>query len=370
VLDRWILSRSAGLARDVRTRLEDFDSTSATRLISTYIDDLSTWYLRRSRSRMRVTASAAERDAAFATLHLALTTASRVLAPILPFLSEVMYQNLVANAMPSLPDSVHLTSWVDESMRAHSDEALEASMATLRRAVELTRTLRGQAGLRLRQPLREMWLALPAGRLAPDRPGDEAALLELLADETNVKKVTVIGDESELVERRVKPLLPKIGKRLGDRIPAVMAAARSNDVEYLASGGVKLAGVELAADEVEILATPRPGTAVAHDEGLVVVIDTEIDDALRAEGDARELIRAVQDLRKQIGLELDDTIELWVSGPADAMQAVEPHLGRVAEDTLASAVRREVGPADAPSVAQQVTAGELVLAIRRIGTAG
>jgi isoleucyl-tRNA synthetase len=370
VLDRWILSRSAGLARDVRARLEDFDSTSATRLISTYIEDLSTWYLRRSRSRMRVTASAAERDAAFATLHLALTTASRVLAPILPFLSEVMYQNLVANAMPSLPDSVHLTSWVDESMRAHSDEALEASMATLRRAVELTRTLRGQAGLRLRQPLREMWLALPTGRLAPDRPGDEAALLELLADETNVKKVTVIGDESELVERRVKPLLPKIGKRLGERIPAVMAAARSNEVEYLASGGVKLAGVELAADEVEILATPRAGTAVAHDEGLVVVIDTEIDDALRAEGDARELIRAVQDLRKQIGLELDDTIDLWVSGPADAMLAIEPHLGRVAEDTLASAVHREVGPADAPSVAQQVTAGELVLTIRRIRTAG
>ncbi|MEA2676836.1 MAG: isoleucyl-tRNA synthetase [Chloroflexota bacterium] len=365
VLDRWILSRSAGLARDVRGRLQDYDSIGATRLISAYIDDLSTWYLRRSRSRMRVTAGAAEREAAFATLHGALTTVSRVLAPVLPFLSEAMYQNLVVATMPALPDSVHLTEWVDQSMRPHSDESLEDSMATLRRAVELSRTLRGQAGLRLRQPLREMWLALPGGRLAPGRPQDEANLLELLADETNVKKVTVIGDESVLVERRIKPLLPKIGKRLGDKIPAIMAAARANEVEYLASGGAKLAGVELTADEVEILATPRPGTAVAHDEGLVVVIDTQIDDALRAEGDARELARAIQDLRKQVGLELDDTIELWLDAPAEVLVPMDPYLERVAADALAIAVHRASAPSGASSVAQQVTGGEIVASIRR-----
>ena len=146
-----------------------------------------------------------------------------------------------------------------------------------------------------------MWLAIPGGRLAPDGPDDEAALLELLADETNVKRVVVIGDESELVERRVRPLLPKIGPRLGGATQQVMAAARADEVEYLPDGRVRLAGVELAADEVEIIATPRPGTAVAHENGLVVVIDTDIDDELRAEGDARELSRAVQDLRKQAG---------------------------------------------------------------------
>jgi isoleucyl-tRNA synthetase len=144
-----------------------------------------------------------------------------------------------------------------------------------------------------------------------------------------------------------------------------MAAARSNEVEYLASGGVKLGGVELTADEVEILATPRPGTAVAHDEGLVVVIDTEIDDELRAEGDARELVRAIQDLRKQVGLELDDSIELWLSAARDVMARLEPYLARVAEDTLASAVHREVGPADAAAVTQQISGGEVVASIRR-----
>ncbi|MEP7360706.1 MAG: DUF5915 domain-containing protein, partial [Chloroflexota bacterium] len=365
VLDRWILSRSAGLARDVQAELADFDASGATRLIATYIDDLSTWYLRRSRSRMRVTAAAADRVQALATLHAALVAVARVVAPILPFISEAMYQNLVVGTAPAQPDSVHLTHWATSEMRPHSDESLEASMVTLRRAVELTRTLRGQAELRLRQPLRQMWLAIPGGKLAPDRPQDEADLLELLADETNVKKVVLIGDGSDLVERRVKPLLPKIGKRLGTQVPAVMAAARANEVEYLPSGGVRLAGVELAPDEIEILATPRPGTAVAHDEGLVVVIDIEIDDALRAEGDARELSRAVQDLRKQSGLELDDPIDLWLSAAPAVLAALEPYTAKLAEDTLAAEIHRDAPPTDVTATTQQVSGGEVSLAIRR-----
>ena len=155
-------------------------------------------------------------------------------------------------------------------------------MATARRAVDLARTLRGAANLRVRQPLARLWLALPGGDLH-----ELDALVTLIADEVNVKAVELIGDESALVERRVKVLLPKVGKRLGARIPAVMAAAREGAVEIRADGSVALAGVVLAADEVEILATPRPGTAVAHDDGLVVVIDTELTPALRAEGDGR-----------------------------------------------------------------------------------
>ena len=177
-------------------------------------------------------------------------------------------------------------------------------MGTVRRAVDLARTLRGQAGLRLRQPLRQLWLAVPGGRLARGRDQEEANLLDLLTDETNVKQVVLIGDEfgarraarqAAAAQDRQAPRRPDAGRARGragqrGRVPAPTAAS-------------DLAGVELGADEVEILATPRSGTAVAHDYGIVVVIDTEIDDELRAEGDARELQRAIQDLRKQVGLE-------------------------------------------------------------------
>jgi isoleucyl-tRNA synthetase len=368
-LDRWILSRAAGVAADAGRELADFDALAATRILGTFIDDLSTWYLRRSRSRMRVRAEKAEREQAFATLHAALVTLARTMAPILPFLSESIYQNLIVSTVPQLPDSVHLTAWPAGVMLEHRDEKLESAMATLRRAVELARALRSQANIRLRQPLRQIWLAVPSGRLALDRPTDEAALLELLTDEMNVKQVHVIGDESELVERRVRPLLPVIGKRLGARTQDVLAAARANEVEYLGNGAVRLAGVDLAANEVEIIATPRSGTAVAHENGLVVVIDTEIDDELRAEGDARELSRAVQDLRKQVGLNLDETIDLALIARDDVMVPIRPYLDALVRDTLARSLIDSNGGAiaDWASATQEISGGTVTLALRGSG---
>ena len=335
-LDRWILSRAAGLAADVGTRLADYDAVAASRAISAYIDDLSTWYLRRSRDRMRPGAAPNDAAAAFATLHAALATLVETMAPILPHLTEAMYQNLIVSVVPVLPDSVHLVRWPAEITARFRDERLETAMATVRQAVELARVLRSQAGIRTRQPLSRMWLALPGGDL-PDRD----ALLELVRDEVNVKSVEVIGDESELVERRVKPLLPKIGKRLGAAIPAVMAAAREGSFEIRPDGSVAIAGQTLAADEVEILASPRPGTAVAHDEGLVVVIDTELTPELVAEGDARELQRAIQELRKDAGLDLDARIDIRIAG---APAAVAAHFEAIAADVLADAI--EAGTAD------------------------
>jgi isoleucyl-tRNA synthetase len=173
-----------------------------------------------------------------------------------------------------------------------------------------------------------MWLALPGGDL-PERD----ALLGLIQAEVNVKAIELIGDESALVERRVKPLLPRIGKRLGPTVQAVLAAARAGEFEVGPDGSVTLAGVTLAPDEVEIQASPRPGTAVAHHDGLVVVIDTELTPDLVAEGDARDLQRAIQDLRREAGLELDDRIELWLDGVPDSLAQ---HLSDVADEVLAA----------------------------------
>src|SRR6185503_18487256 len=230
-------------------------------------------------------------------------------------------------------DSVHLTRWPAEELAPLRDQALEDAMATARKAVELTRTLRGSAGIRVRQPLARLWIALPGGDLR-----ERDALLSLVRDEVNVRDVELIGDESDLVDRRVKPLLPKIGKRLGAQIPAVMEAAREGAATFNADGSVTLAGQTLAPDEVEILATPRPGTVVAGDEGLVVVLDTELTPDLIAEGDAREIQRAIQDLRKDAGLELDDRIDVWIAGLAES---VAGHLTGVATEVLADSVTQD-----------------------------
>jgi isoleucyl-tRNA synthetase len=360
-LDRWILSRAAGLAAAVEDRLQDVDPVAAARLIDAFIEDLSTWYVRLSRRRFSRNEDPADRDAAFATLHATLVALAKVVAPILPFLADAIYGNLVAAFDPTVPDSVHLTRWPSGELARCADPALESAMATARRVVDLTRTLRSAAGLRVRQPLAQLWLAIPAA----DAP-DVEALLALIAEEVNVKRIERIDDESSLVERRVKPLLPKIGKRLGAAIPAVMAAAREGAFELHPDGSVTLGGVTLAPDEVEILATPRPGTAVAHDEGLVVVVDTELTPALRAEGDARELQRAIQDLRKESDLDLDARIEVWVEGlPTD----VEPYFARVRRETLVDRVTPGLPPAglDHAPVPVALSGGGALVAIRALG---
>jgi isoleucyl-tRNA synthetase len=361
-MDRWVLSRAAGMATVVGERLADYDALGATRQIDAFIEDLSPWYVRLSRRRFSRNDDAADRDAAFATLHAVLVVLARVLAPILPFASETMYTNLMPTVDPSAPPSVHLTRWPASEVESFREPALEASMTVARRAVDLARTLRGTAGLKVRQPLARMWLALPGGRL-----DEREALLELVAEEVNVKTVELIGDESDLVERRVRPLLPKIGKRLGPAIPGLMAAAREGRFEIRADGSVELDGQVLAPDEVEIQATPRPGTVVAHDEGLVVVLDTELTPELRAEGDARELQRAVQDLRKDAGLALDDRIELWVDGLAPDVAA---HLASIAAETLADLVDAGTPP-DGDGVHRaevKLDAGGARIALRRVLT--
>jgi isoleucyl-tRNA synthetase len=357
-LDRWILSRAAGTASSVEARLRDVDAVGATRALSGFMDGLSTWYLRLSRERMRRNEDARDRDAAFATLHEALVATSRMLAPILPFLADTMYTNLVPTVEPAAPDSVHLTRWPADDLARHRDEALEARMGIAQDAVDLARTLRSANGLRTRQPLGRAWLAVPDRGVSLDEE-----LLRLVADEVNVKAIETITDGSDLLDRRVKVLLPRVGKRLGPAIPAVMAAARDGAVDFHADGSVTIAGTTLAADEVEVQATPRPGTAVAEDDGLVLVLDTELTDELRAEGDARELARAVQDLRREAALALDDRIELWIDG---ASAALAPHLPRVAVDTLAE-LRDGGTPADARRANVELDGGPATIALRRIG---
>ncbi|NBP82960.1 hypothetical protein EBU60_03740, partial [bacterium] len=195
------------------------------------------------------------------------------------------------------------------------DLDLEDAMSRVIRAAELGRSVRSAAAMRTRQPL-----ALARVVFAGDTP--DAELLAILADELNVKRVEPVTDASGLFERKVKVLLPKVGKRLGDKLQAVLAAARSGAVEFLSGGGVRIEGLEFAPDEIEIQAIPREGGYVAEADGLVVELETTLTPELIAEGDVRELSRAVQDLRKRAGLHMGDPISLYLP---DSAQSLAPY---------------------------------------------
>jgi isoleucyl-tRNA synthetase len=339
LLDRWLLARLRQLVTTAHHRLDAYDARSFTQAVELFLDDLSNWYVRRSRRRFWGTdrgVDAADREAAFATLYVTLVTLARLLAPVLPFLSETLYQNLVRSVDPAAPESVHLTGYPselkieNEKLRKsaegeeflHSQFSMLHSMEVVRRVVELGRVARKSAGLRIRQPLARMLVAAGSA-------DEGAALLRHqsdVLDELNVKALEVITSSAGLLRYRVKPNLRLLGPRLGKRLPALRAALDELDGEQ---AGALAQAVErgqpvtlplgeevvtLAPEEVLIESVPLEGYAVAQGDGMQVALDTTLTDALRREGLARDLVRVVQEVRKAAGLTLSDRITLYLSG--------------------------------------------------------
>jgi isoleucyl-tRNA synthetase len=317
-MDRWILSRTADLVASVEGALLGYDAESAVARLEVAIDELSTWYLRRSRDRFDLAAPEADRNDAFASLHEALVTLLQAASSIAPMLTDAIYTNLVADGATS---SIHLQPWPRERVQHWRDPALEDAMSRVIRAAELGRSVRSAASIRTRQPL-------ALARVVFGGKTPHAELLAILADELNVKRVEPVTDASGLFERKVKVLLPKVGKRLGDKLQAVLAAARTGDVEFLDRGAVRIQGLDFAPDEIEIQAIPRQGGFVAEGDGLVVELETALTPELVAEGDVRELSRAVQDLRKRAGLQIGDPIALYLPESARSIAAYSEQLAQ------------------------------------------
>ncbi|MFL5807060.1 MAG: isoleucine--tRNA ligase [Roseiflexaceae bacterium] len=367
-LDQWLLTRLNQLIAVARERLDAYDARGFTLAVEAFLDDLSNWYVRRSRRRFWGTARGvddADKQAAYATLYTTLVTLARLLAPVLPFLSEVLYQNLVRGVDPSAPASVHLTGYPEpvgspqSAVRSRDragelptgDWRLLTEMEVVRRVAGLGRVARKAAGLRVRQPLARM---LVAGASAEER----AALLrhqEHLLDELNVKALELLDSDAPtegageiaLLRYHVRPNLRLLGPRFGKALPALRAALEALDgpaaaavaraVEVgqpvtlpLGDGAVALAPAELLVESA-----PLEGYGVAQEGGLQVALDTRLDDALRREGLARDLVRAVQEARKAAGLALSDRITLYLAGNGDLGGALDEWGDYVRSETLA-----------------------------------
>jgi isoleucyl-tRNA synthetase len=337
-LDRWILAELADTVREVTERLEAYDPAISGRRLTTFVDDLSNWYVRLSRRRFWRGAGE-DSEAAFRTLWTCLKTLSLLLAPYTPFLAERLWQGLVVSVDPGAPDSVHLADW-PEPDGAADDPELRAAMAEVRRLVGLGRQARTDAKVKVRQPLARALVTVPA-----ERRGEVASLLDLVATELNVKRVGFASGEDGLVAYRLVPNFRALGPRFGRQAPAVAAAVREADAGELAprlQAGERVelevpevGPVELGPDEVGVAEEPVTGWRVVREGGASVALDLTVTPELRLEGLARELVRAVQDLRKDAGLKVSDRIELAVRAEGEVAGAVQAHRDYLLGETLA-----------------------------------
>ena len=342
-LDRWALAELADTVREVTERLDAYDPAVSGRRLTTFVEDLSNWYVRLSRRRFWRGAGE-DSEAAFRTLWTCLRTLTLLLAPYIPFLAERMWQGLAVAVDPRAPDSVHLADWPVADPAA-ADEELRAAMAEVRRLVGLGRQARTEARVKVRQPLARALVTVPA-----ERRDAVAGLLDLVAAELNVKQVGFAAGEDGLVAYRLVPNFRALGPRFGRQAPAVAAAVREADAGELAprlQRGERvdldvpgLGRVELGPQEVGVVEEPVTGWRVVREGGASVALDLTITPELRLEGLARELVRAVQDLRKEAGLKVSDRIELAIDADGEVAEAVRAHGDYLRGETLAVALHR------------------------------
>ncbi len=364
LLDRWILSRFAALVAAVRETLDNYDPGPATVAVERFVDDLSTWYVRRSRRRFWKSANDRDKWAAYQTLYEVLVGLVRLLAPIMPFLTEELYQNLVRSVDPSAPDSVHLTDYPvpDEAAR---DTALEQAVDLAREIVALGRAARSAAQIRVRQPLAKLLVRLPDRQATLD-----PALVEEIADELNVKQVELVGDLGYAVQQVATPRPELLGPKYGRRYPEISKALREGRFTVLPGGRVAVEGVELEPGEVTLSTRGLPGYQVEEADGILVALDTTLTEPLVLEGQAREIVRHIQDLRKEAGFEVADRIVVGyetLGDHAGLREAITTHRDYIARETLAVDLHPGVDET-MERWSGEIDGAPLTLGVRRVAT--
>ena len=337
-IDRWALALLEQTKQTVTAALDAYDAQRAGLAIESFVDQLSNWYVRLNRRRFWKAASGDDKQSAYLTLYECLDALHRLMAPFVPFLAEELYQNLVRSHDGKAPASVHMSRW-PEAAPELIDDALLAETEVVQRVVGLGRSARNASKLKVRQPLSRILVRVPDEFAAAAVRRHE----DLVRDELNVKAVELIARDAELVSYRIKPNLPVVGKRYGKRIPAIrqfLAGADGRAIAAAVARGetqvLEIDGEALSFEPDSLLVETESaeGFACAEEQGFLVGLDTSLTEALIREGTARELIRIVQDTRKQAGLEVSDRIRLSIAGGPRVTEAVAAHREAIMAETL------------------------------------
>ena len=376
-LDRWVLSELHQLIETVTERLQDFDAVGATKAVEAFVDDLSNWYVRRSRRRFWKSESDADKSAAYATLYECLVTLAKLLAPFAPFLAEELYGNLVDRGQgtgDSSEDrsedlSVHLTDW-PVADHARIDRTLSDETRLVMRIASLGRAARAKASLKVRQPVAELFVKVPTRM-------EEHALQRLapqVLEELNVKELRIVRDETDFLRFEVKPNLKSLGLKYGRDVQKIMAALqtmpddRRNDIAKAVAAGqtVEVAGKTLQPDELLVAGREKEGFASAEENGAVVIVSTELTPELLREGLARELVHRIQNLRKDAGFEIADRIRTYVTADDEIASVLHEHAAYIKQETLSEELLAGGAPAGAHAEAGEIEGHAVTLGVVRV----
>jgi isoleucyl-tRNA synthetase len=368
LLDTWILARLNQVVSRCTEGLQNSDTHSAALAIDAFLDDLSNWYIRRSRRRFWKSTHDLDKHTAYATLYHVLVKLIKLLAPMTPFVTEVMYQNLVRAVQPEAYTSVHHCDWPETDMAAVNTTLLD-QMSLARQVTSLGLGARGSVNIKVRQPL--------ATALVHVREGQETwseACTAMVIEELNVKTLQFVDDDSQLVRFEVLPNSKLLGPRFGATFPQVRAALADLDptpvVRRVQTGRVvKLLvegdEVELAPEEVVVRTHAVEGLAVAVERGITVAVATEITPELRTEGLARELVRRIQVMRKDAGFNIEDRITTYGLAEGELAAAFDTWADYIKAETLSTTLVATPAPADAYTETHTIEGMSITLGVQR-----
>jgi isoleucyl-tRNA synthetase len=323
-LDQWILSELNQLIVIVTTEMENYNLMKATRPMLDFVDNLSNWYIRRSRRRFWKSENDADKNEAYLTLYNVLVDFVKLLAPFMPFIAEEIYLNLTGK------ESVHLENW-PKVKGEYIQTGLNFENRIVRQIVTLGHSVRDKANIKVRQPLALVQIGLPA-----NVPEDVVmSQKEVICEELNVKNLFILKDVQEFVIRVVVPNAKVLGPKYGRDVQEIINKAKSGDFEILEEGGVNIGGKILSGDEVYVGFQGKEGYDVASGDGISVILDTNISDALKEEGCARDLVRTIQDLRKEADYDVDERIYIYLEAGNPVNNAILNFGDYIIKETLA-----------------------------------